>query len=141
VGRLTDIGLGTDSVDAVLVVDAFQFANPKLDALRECLRVLRPGGRLVITTWEALDPADERLPLGVRQVDLAKQLPEAGFTDAEVTSKPEWRVIEKRFWEESLTVDAGDDLAMQSMQEEARRVLKGFDLRRRVLAKATAPHR
>jgi hypothetical protein len=50
-------------------------------------------------------------------------------------------VVEKRFWEESLTVDAGDDLAMQSMQEEARRVLKGFDLRRRVLANATAPHR
>lgn len=77
----------------------------------------------------------------MRQVDLARQLPEAGFVEVEVTSKPEWRVIEKRFWEESLSVDAGDDLAMQSMQEEARRVLDAFDLRRRVLARATAPHR
>lgn len=139
VGELTDIGLGPASVDAVLVIDAFQFAKPKLDALRECLRVLRPGGRLVITTWEALDPGDERLPLGMRQVDLANQLPEAGFTEVEVTSKPEWRDIEQRFWQESLTVDAGDDLAMQSMQDEAQRVLEGWELRRRVLARATAP--
>lgn len=141
VGQLTDIGLEDACADAVLIVDAFQFADPKLDALRECLRVLHPGGRLVITTWEPVDPADERLPLRMRQVDLANQLPEAGFADVEVTSKPEWREIEQRFWQESLTVDAGDDLAMQSMQDEARRVLKGFDLRRRVLASATAPPR
>ncbi|WP_052684526.1 class I SAM-dependent methyltransferase [Lentzea aerocolonigenes] len=141
VGRLTDIGLGSASVDAVMVIDAYQFADPKLDALRECLRVLRPGGRVVITTWEALDPDDERLPERMRQVDLAAQLPEAGFTEVEVLDKEEWRLREKRFWNESLTVDAGDDLAMQSMQDEARRVLKGFDLRRRVLAHGSAPRR
>src|SRR5689334_4060858 len=95
VGHLTAIGLEVASADAVMIIDAFQFAKPKLDALAECLRVLRPGGRLAITTWEPLDPADERLPLGMRQVDLGKQLPEAGFADVEVTSKPEWRVIEK----------------------------------------------
>lgn len=141
VGQLTGIGLPDAGADAVLIVDAFQFADPKPDALRECLRVLRPGGRLVITTWEPVDPADERLPLRMRQVDLARQLPEAGFADVEVTSKPEWREIEQRFWQESLTVDAGADPAMQSMQEEARRVLEAFDRRRRVLARATAPHR
>ncbi|MDT7782106.1 MAG: hypothetical protein QOF58_525 [Pseudonocardiales bacterium] len=141
VGQLTDIGLGTASVDAVMVIDAYQFAEPKLDALRGCLRVLRPGGRVVITTWEALDPEDDRLPKRMRQVDLAAQLPEAGFTDVEVVDKEQWRLREKRFWSESLTVDAGADPAMQSMQEEARRVLKGFDLRRRVLARAAAPTR
>ncbi|MEU0877374.1 class I SAM-dependent methyltransferase [Lentzea sp. NPDC005914] len=139
VGGLTDIGLPAASADALMIIDAFQFAKPKLDALAECRRVLRPGGRLVITTWEALDAADERLPLSMRQVDLAQQLPAAGFADVEVTSKPEWRVIEKAFWQQSLAVDAGDDPAMQSMQAEARRVLEAFDLRRRVLATATAP--
>lgn len=139
VGQLTDIGLGTASVDAVLIVDAYQFADPKLDALRECLRVLRPGGRVVITTWEAFDHDDERLPERMRQVDLAAQLPAAGFTGVEVVDKEEWREREKRFWSESLTVDAADDPAMQSMQDEAQRVLKAFDLRRRVLATGTAP--
>lgn len=141
VGSMTDIGLGPASVDAVLVVDAFQFAEPKPDALRECLRVLRPGGRLVITTWEALDPADERLPARMRQTDLAEQLPEAGFAEVEVTEKPAWQAIENRFWQESLTPDAGDDLALQSMQEEARRVLAVSAGRRRVLAQARAPRR
>ncbi|GGU50661.1 class I SAM-dependent methyltransferase [Lentzea flava] len=139
VGTMTGTGLDTASVDAVLVVDAIQFAEPALDALRECLRVLRPGGRLVLTTWEAIDPADERLPARMRQLNLASQLPEAGFADVSVVEKPEWQAMETRFWEESLTLDAGDDLAIQSMQEEARRVLNASDGRRRVLARATAP--
>ncbi|HEX8868978.1 MAG TPA: methyltransferase domain-containing protein [Lentzea sp.] len=137
VGTLTATGLDPASVDLVLIVDAYQFAEPKLGALRECRRVLRPGGRLVITTWEALDPADERLPSRMREIDLARQLPEAGFTDVEVIGKPDWWAIEDRFWRESLTVDAGDDLAVRSMQAEARRVLESFDARRRVLATGT----
>jgi SAM-dependent methyltransferase len=139
VGTMTATGLDMASVDAVLVVDAIQFAEPKLDALRECLRVLRPGGRLVLTTWEVLDPADERVPARLRQLNLASQLPEAGFADVSVIEKPEWQAMEKRFWEESLTLEAGDDLAIVSMQDEARRVLNAFDGRRRVLATAVAP--
>ncbi|MGW4209143.1 class I SAM-dependent methyltransferase [Lentzea sp. NPDC004789] len=139
VGELTATGLGTASADAVMIVDAYQFAEPKRDALRECLRVLRPGGRLVITCWEPADVTDEGLPVRLRQIDLAAQLPEAGFTDVVVTGKPEWWAIERRYWQESLTLDAGDDLAVRSMQEEAQHVLKTFDGRRRVLATATAP--
>jgi SAM-dependent methyltransferase len=139
VGELTRTGLNTASVDAVLIVDSIQFAEPTLDALRECRRVLRPGGRIVITCWEPVDATDERLPPRVRQLDLARQLPLAGFTDVEITDKPAWRVVERALWQEALTIDAGDDLAMQSMHDEARRVLATFDGRRRALATATAP--
>lgn len=139
VGELTGTGLSTASVDAVLIVDSIQFAEPKLDALRECRRVLLPGGRIVITCWEALDTTDERLPPRMRQLDLVRQLPLAGFVDVEVTDKPGWRLAEQALWQEALTIDAGDDLAMQSMQEEAQRVLATFDGLRRVLATAFTP--
>jgi SAM-dependent methyltransferase len=139
VGELTGTTLNAASVDAVLVVDALQFAEPKLDALRECRRVLVPGGRVVITSWEAVDATDERVPPHMRQLDLAEQLPQAGFVDVEVTDKPAWRVVERTLWEEALAIDAGNDLAMQSMQDEGRRVLADFGGLRRVLATATTP--
>ncbi|WP_410573593.1 class I SAM-dependent methyltransferase [Amycolatopsis sp. cmx-4-61] len=139
VGELTGTGLGAASVDAVLVVDSLQFAEPKPAALRECRRVLRPGGRVVVTCWEALDAADERLPPRMREMDLARQLPSAGFVDVEVTDKPAWRAAEKALWEAALSLDAGGDPAMQSVQEEARRILPAFGGSRRVLATATAP--
>lgn len=140
VGELTGTGLSTASVDAVLIVDSLQFAEPTLDALRECRRVLVPGGRLVITCWEPIDANDERLPARLRQLDLATQLPLAGFVEVEIAEKPAWRATEHALWQEALTLDASDDPAVQSMQDEAQRVLATFDARRRVLATATTPH-
>ncbi|WP_051770868.1 class I SAM-dependent methyltransferase [Lentzea albidocapillata] len=139
VGTLTATGLRAGSVDAVLIVDSVQFAESKQDALRECLRVLRPGGRLVVTCWQAAEPGDERVWRRIRELDLARQLPEAGFTDTEVVDRPQWREREKRMWEEALATDAPGDPAMVSMQEEAQRVLATFDQKRRVLATATRP--
>lgn len=139
VGELTGTGLPAASVDAVLIVDSLQFAEPIPDALRECRRVLRPGGRLVITCWEAIDPGDDQLPQLLRRLDLAGQLPSAGFTDVEVDGKPAWYAAEKALWQEAIATDAGDDLGMQSVQEEAQRVLTVFDRLRRVLATASTP--
>lgn len=141
VGELTRTGLRTASVDAVLIVDSIQFAEPTLDALRECRRVLLPGGRIVVTGWEASDDTDQRLSPRMRQLDLREQLPRAGFVNVEVTDKPAWRTAEQALWQKALTIDAGDDLAMQSMQEEAQRVLSTFDGLRRVLATASTPNR
>jgi hypothetical protein len=42
-------------------------------------------------------------------------------------------------WEEAATVDPGDDPALQSLHNEALRVLDTFHLVRRVMATATAP--
>jgi ubiquinone/menaquinone biosynthesis C-methylase UbiE len=138
VGELAATGLDAASVDAVLIVDAVQFAESKVDALRECRRVLVPGGRVVITCWEAVDATDERVPERLRQVDLAGQLPEAGFVNVEVTEKPAWRAAERELWEEAVALDAGDDPALRSLREEGERVLATFDAVRRVMAVATA---
>ncbi|SES25926.1 Methyltransferase domain-containing protein [Lentzea xinjiangensis] len=139
VGTLTETGLETASADAVLVVDAMQFADPTVEALRECRRVLVPGGRLVITCWEPVVRRDERLSARLLRMDFAAQLPQAGFVGVDVVERPAWQAVEKRMWEEVLAVDAPDDPAIRSLQEEARSVLPAFDLRRRVLATAFAP--
>jgi SAM-dependent methyltransferase len=139
VGELTATGLSTASADAVLVVDSLQFAEPLPDALRECRRIVRPGGRVVVTCWEALDADDERLSPRLRQLDLGRRLPRAGFVEVEVAGKPAWRLSEKALWQEVLTVEAGDDPAVRSMRDEAQRMLATFDGLRRVLATARAP--
>ncbi|MGH8881491.1 MAG: class I SAM-dependent methyltransferase, partial [Stackebrandtia sp.] len=139
VGELVRTGLADDSVDAVMCVDAVQFASPPVAGLRECLRVLVPGGRLVMTCWEPAEPGDDQLPERLRGLDLDQDLRAAGFTDVRVTERPDWRHVERTLWEESLKVDAGDDRAMHSMQDEARRSLDTFDQLRRVFATATAP--
>lgn len=45
------------SFDAVVSQAALMFFADKIQALREILRVLRPGGRLTIAVWDELDHA------------------------------------------------------------------------------------
>jgi hypothetical protein len=57
----------------------------------------------------------------------------------DVHERPDWRQTERYMWEEAASVDPGDDPALQSLHNEALRVLDTFHLVRRVLATATAP--
>ena len=77
-GDLAATGLEAGSVDAVLVVDAIQFAASPQAAYAEMLRVLRPDGRAVLTGWEAVDREDAGVPARLRAVDLAGGLHGAG---------------------------------------------------------------
>ena len=139
VGDITAIGVGTGAADAVVCIETIMFGDAHLDALRECRRILAPGGRLVVTAWEATNLADERLPQWARRIDLRRDLAEAGFEQVDVTDKPAWRQAECDLWESAIQADAAGDPAIESMQEEARRALDLFDSSRRVCATATAP--
>ncbi len=138
VGTLVEAGLPDGVADGLMCVDAVQFAEPPLAALREFRRLLKPGGRLVLTCWEAVDPADEQTPARVRAVDLRRDLPAAGFLDVDVRDRPDWRAAERRMWEEAVAAEESD-AAVRSLQEEGRRSLETFDSLRRVFAIATAP--
>jgi ubiquinone/menaquinone biosynthesis C-methylase UbiE len=48
-------GLGTASADAVMTVDALQYAPDKTKAIAEVARILRPGGRFAFVAFE-IDP-------------------------------------------------------------------------------------
>lgn len=137
VGDLADTGLPAGSVHAVVCVDAIQF-KPVAESYEEMRRVLRPGGRVAITTWEALPNTDDRVPARIQAVDTAAGLAAAGFADVTVRERPHWREAERAMWEEASALDPGDDPGLRSLHDEGVRVLLGFDLMRRVLATATA---
>jgi SAM-dependent methyltransferase len=139
VGDLADCGLPDASVEAVLCTDAIQFAGDPAAAYAEIRRVLRPGARVVLTSWEPVDRDDERLSPRMRAVDLATGLAGAGFTDIEVRERPSWRDRERALWEEAATIHPGDDPALTSFRDEAIRSLDLVDAIRRVMAVATAP--
>lgn len=138
IGTLLAAGLPTGVADGLMCVDAVQFAEPPLAALLEFRRLLTSGGRLALTCWEAIDPADERVPPRIHAVNLRRDLPEAGFLDVEVHEKPEWRQAEQAMWEEAVAA-VDSDAAVRSLQAEGRRCLDTFDSQRRVFATATAP--
>jgi SAM-dependent methyltransferase len=138
-GDLAATGLADGSVDAVLCVDAIQFAEEPSAAYAELRRVLAPGGRAVLTCWEPVTPDDERLPDRLRRVDLRAGLTVAGFDEIEAQNRPDWRAAERAMWEEAAALDPGDDPALQSFHDEGVRSLETFSLVRRVMATATAP--
>jgi SAM-dependent methyltransferase len=138
VADLAATGLGTDAADAVLCVDAIQFAPEPGAAYRELRRVLAPAGRVVLTCWEPVDPGDDRVPDRLRRVSLGSGLAAAGFRGIEVTERPGWRAAERSMWEEAAALDPGDDPALQSFHAEGLRSLDTFTLLRRVMATAAA---
>ncbi len=139
VGELTATGLAGASVEAVLCTDAIQFPDEPSEAYDEIRRVLKPGGRVVLTCWEAVDRADERVGVRIRRADLAGGLRQAGFTDIEVRDRPAWLAAEHALWEEAVTLDPGEDPALRSFHDEGVRSLEWAGLLRRVLAVATSP--
>lgn len=139
VGDLAATGLDSSSADGVLCVDAIQFAQQPSAAYQELRRVLAPGGRVVLTGWEAVDRTDDRVPYRLRKVNLGDGLAAAGFDDIDVSERPAWRDGERAMWEEAGALDPGGDPALQSLHDEGVRVLPTFDLTRRVMASATSP--
>jgi len=138
VGTLTATGLADASVDAAVSVDAMQFAEPYLDGLRECLRILVPGGRFVLTGWEPRNAAPQDMPARLRH-DIGAALREVGFADVTVRDMAQWRASEHALWTAAVASDPAGDAAMESLREEGETVLPWLDASRRVMAFARRP--
>lgn len=137
VADLADTGLPDQCAEAVLCVDAFHFAASVPAAAAEVVRLLKPGGRLVMTTWEAADAAAaRRLPQRIAQMDTARDLHAAGLHDVQVMDRAEWARTEASFWSVATRLEVGDDPALADLRQEALEFLPLADALRRVLATA-----
>ena len=132
-------GLAAGSVDAAVVIDAIQFPSNPAAAYAELARILRPGGHVVLTCWEPLEPGDSALPERLRRVDLGQGLASVGFVDIDVRERPGWLEAEHSLWVEAAELDPGEDPVLAELHEEAGRVLGFFDRERRVMATAVSP--
>jgi SAM-dependent methyltransferase len=139
VGDLTSTGLDAAIADAVVCIDAFFFASDGAAASRELARLLKPGARVAMTGWEAVDRDDPQVHERLRNFSLARVFADAALVDVSVEERPDWYEAERLLWEQCLQIDAPDDPAIASMQEEARQTLPTMTKRKRVLATATAP--
>ncbi|WP_127361663.1 class I SAM-dependent methyltransferase [Actinacidiphila soli] len=133
VGDLTATGLPDASVSAAVSIDALQYAHDHTAAAAETRRILRPGGRLVITGWHPRQHGDPRLPDRHRHTHWPTVLRAAGFSTVECHDRPAWSDTYLRIYRTALQQgDPGRDVALAGLQGEARRRLPTAHLLRRV---------
>ena len=87
-GSWEDIAQPDGSLDAVMGVDSFLFAPDKPAAFAELARVVRPGGRLALTSWDYFAQPAGRPPQVPDHRPLAAA---AGFTVRSYEETHDWR--------------------------------------------------
>jgi SAM-dependent methyltransferase len=108
-GSFEDTGLEDARVDAIMSVDALLFTSDKLAAVTELHRVLRPGGRLVFTSWDYNGQPEGRPP----QVDDHRPLLRAvGFDVLAYDETDDWDRRQRETT--TLLLEAVDELAAES---------------------------
>jgi SAM-dependent methyltransferase len=115
-------GLRSESVDAVMSVDALQLMNDRPRVMAEVARVLTPGGRFAFTTWVARrEGAGPAFP-----VDYGPLLEAAGMVLDACREPPNWEPRESAVFArirdsaEALQAELGDTVATMLAREAAK---------------------
>lgn len=96
----------------LMSVDALLFAPDKAAAVREFARVLRPGGRLVATTWDYWSQPPGR---PAQLEDHRPLLAEHGFSVLVYEETTEWEANQRRL--DALLLDSVEELAAESGED------------------------
>jgi len=108
-GTLEATGVAGASLDGAVIFDALLFSPDKAGAIAEMARILKPGARLVMTTWDY-----HRQPAG-RPPQVADHRPllgQAGFDVLAYEETPGWREYLERT--DQLLLQAADELAAET---------------------------
>jgi ubiquinone/menaquinone biosynthesis C-methylase UbiE len=118
-GTFERSGLDDAVADAVMTIEAFQYAPDKRAALREFFRILKPSARVAIVCFEVDPTKVEGVPvLGVDPVDdYVPLLEAAGFSIDLYEETPGW--AERVYPTFSALVDAGDALTAEMGERAA----------------------
>jgi SAM-dependent methyltransferase len=91
-GSFERSGLPSESADAVMTVDALQYAPNKTKALTEVARILRPGGRLALVAFELEAERIAGLPVWPDPVgDYRPLLEHVGLEVLSYEETPHWQ--------------------------------------------------
>jgi len=138
-GRLEATGLPSSSADAVMCVDALQFGDP-VSTAQEIARIVRPGGRVVVTSWRPTRADDNTVPPTLRGFDAAAVLAGADLSVLVADVEPTWMALQRNFFERVRAMgDPGEDQALADLQREAEDVLASHERLERVFVVAERP--
>ncbi len=108
-GTFGATGLAEASLDGVVTFDALLFSPDKRAAVAEMARIIKPGGRVVMTTWDYHRQPTGRPP---QVPDHRPLLEQAGFSVVAYDETPRWREYLDRT--DQLLLEAVDELADES---------------------------
>lgn len=129
-GDVTATGLEGAAFDAAASLGVMLFVPDSMAALREAARILKPGGRFVLVTYDHDIPLWATLPEGGYRT----LLPQVGFEVLSYESVPNWYADHKRIHggilakREALANEMGDAHAAHLVREAESAPLDHFDL-------------
>lgn len=135
-GEFEATGLPDASCDAVMSVDALLFTPDKARALAELRRILRPGGRLVLTSWDYHGQPRNRPP---QVPDHRPLLEPAGLRLVGYDETEDWRARQERIGElllakaEALAEENGESVEEVRASIEEMNATQAFMTRRFLL--------
>ena len=130
--------LPAKTADAIMCIDALQLVSGKDGLLREVARILRPGGRAVITTWERNSTGPADLPPPYSIADVSTLAVAAGLRVLAREERDDWLEQERAFYQRVIAEDSDQaEPALRLLAEEARDLLPYSASVRRLLLVAS----
>jgi ubiquinone/menaquinone biosynthesis C-methylase UbiE len=139
VADAADTSLPAGTADALVCIDALQLVPDPGGLLREAARLLRPGGRAVMTTWEQTTGAPAGLPSSFSITDAGALAESAGLHVLVREERGDWLNQQQAFYQQAVAADTDTaEPALHLLASEGQAMLPYLAFARRLLLVASA---